>query len=357
MEGIEDQYVTILPPSPLHFNSQHVNHNSTASLLRRSASVPDILNSNENNNSTVTDDVTADSMKSLYEGEAEIRIAPSRMPPPQPYRNQFEGMKRRNSFSEDHPRLQHNTVVQEIRKTQKGYFASPQVTSSTFQVKAVDEMQLNTRQFVEETPLHTINTGASPTQSESSVGIVNPPQQSNITSPISPLSRYGITGSSYNRSPSIEPYLTNSPGSVPAKFTSKQMKTHRKSLPEYVPYNTCVYPTPPHKPVFSFSTSGNSSPINQQITSDCSGAHPHSLPNIMAFPTANPQASPAADREDGFLPPVVKRFTKTHQRRKSLSDLMPTASVNCPDSQRKLHKALGGSRPQSMAAQQVIMIT
>ena len=295
-------------------------------------------------------------MTSLYEGEAE-NVKPSCMPPAPPTRNnQFEGTARRNSFSEDHPTLQRNTVLRETRKTQKGYFASPQVTSSTFQVRAADDMQLNTEQLVEETPIHTINTGASPTQSESSVGIANVSLQSTITSPISPLSQYGINGSSYNRSPPTEPYLTNNTASVHAKrFTSKQMITHRKSLPEYVPHNSCVYPILPQKPIFSFSTSGNSSPINQQVTGGCTGAHPHSLPDLMAFHTANSQASP--DRKDGFLPPVVKRFTKTHQRRKSLSDLMPTASVNCPDSQRKLHKALGGSRPQSMAAQQVIILT
>ena len=360
LEGIEDQYVTILPPSPSHFKSQH-NVHSTASLLRRSASVPDILNSNDNNNTADISDtnITTGSMTSLYdESEAEEPLKP---PAPPTSKNKFEGKERRSSFSEDYPTLQRNTVLQETRKAHRGYFASPQVTSSTFKVRPVDDIQLNTSPPAVDRAIHTINTGGSPTQSESSVGIVNVLQQSNITSPISPLSQY--SSNSYTRSPqAIEPLHSSS--SVPVKQFASRL-VHQKSLPDYalsqpnsVPDNSFVYPIPPQKPIFSF---GNSSPTNKQITSNLSrparqmGRHQNSLPDLMAFPgpltTTNPRVP--ANEKDRFSPPVVKRFTKAHQRCKSLSDLMPAAPVNNPDHQRKLHKALGGTRPQSMAAQQV----
>ena len=346
LEDIEDQYVTILPPSPSHFKSQQ---NSTASLLRRSASVPDILNPNDNNNNTAN--ITTGSMTSLYDdNEAEKPVKPARMPPLPP--TKFEGKERRSSFSEDYPTLQRNTVLQETRTAHKGYFSTPQVTSSTFKVRAVDDMQLNTSPE-QDRPIHTIHTGTSPTQSESSVGIVNIPQQS--TSPMSPLSQYSVTS---NRSP------LNVTSSVPVKqFVSRQKVTHRKSLPDYAlgppnsaPNNSFVYPVPPQKPIFSFLTSANSS-ANKQITSNLSqparhvGTHQNSLPDLMAFP-AQLTATKLANENS---PPVVKRFTKAHQRCKSLSDLMPAAAapVNDPDHQRRLHKALGGTRPQSMAAQQV----
>ena len=339
LEGIEDPYVTILPPSPSHFKSQQ---HSTASLLRRSVSVPDILNSNDNNN--INDaNISAGSMTSLYdESEPEKPLKPTRKPPSPPTRK-----NRRSSFSEDHPTLQRNTVLQETRKSHKGYFATPQVTSSTFKVRPVDDMQLNTSPPVEDR--HTINTGGSPTQSESSVGMVNVPQQSNITSPISPLSQYSVTSNSYTSSP-----LHNS-SSVPVKyFASRQKVTHRKSLPDYVlnqpnsdPDNSFVYPIPPQKPIFSFLTP------DKQITNNLSQSvrqmskHQNSLPDLTAATTILPAAN------ERYSPPVVKRFTKTHHRCKSLSDLIPAAPVD--DHQRKLHKALaiGDTRPQSMAAQQV----
>lgn len=355
LEGIEDPYVTILPPSPSHFKSQK---NSTASLLRRSASVPDILNSNDNNNIADISDanISAGSMTSLYdENETE---KPIRKPPSPPTKkNKFEGKERRSSYSEDHP---HNTVLQETpRKSHKGCFASPQVTSSTFKVRPVDDMQLNTSLPVEDR--HTINTGESPTQSESSVGMVNVPQQSNITSPISPLSQYSVSSNSYTRSP------LHSSDSVSVKdFPSRQKLTHRKSLPDYAlnqpnsePNNSFLYcPIPPQKPIFSLLTSGSNTTANKQINSNLSQSvrqmskHQNSMPELTAQLTTVTTAS-AANENDVFSPPVVKRFTNAHQRCKSLSDLMSAAPVD--DHQRKLHKALaiGGTRPQSMAAQQV----
>ena len=353
LEGIEDPYVTILPPSPSHFKSQQ---NSTASLLRRSASVPDILNSNGNNNINDTN-ISAGSMTSLYDESEPDKPLPIRKPPSPPTRiNKFEGKaKRRSSFSEDHPTLQRNTVLQQTRKSHKGYFASPQVTSSTFKVRPVDDMQLNTSSPPVE-DRHTIHTGGSPTQSESSVGMVNVPQQSNITSPISPLSQYSVTRSSLHNT-----------SSVPVKyFASNQKVTHRKSLADHAlrqpnsdPNNSFIYPIPPQKPIFSFLTSGSNSPPNKQITGNLSQSvrqitkHQNSMPDLMAAQLTTTVGAPAIEK-DGFSPPVVKRFTNAHHRCKSLSDLMPAASAD--DHQRKLHKvgvAIGGIRPQSMAAQQV----
>lgn len=349
--------MTILPPSPSHFKSQH----STASLAHRSSSVPHALNSNDNDNNNLTSPNTADSMTSLYdENEAVKPLKPTRMPPPPPTKKS-EGIliDRRNSFSEDHPTLQRNTLLRETRKTHKGFFTSPQVTSTTFKIGAVDDMQLH-RSPVQDEPIHTsvINTGGSPTQSESSTGVMQVLQQSNITSPIS-----HVTNSSCSSSPPVVLHTKqNVSSSVPIKqLTSKEKVAHQNSLQECVfsppnsaPNNSFVYPV--QNQIFSFSTSENNSPANKgNLSRPSPGPHQQSLPDFMAFPeltSTNPMAVPA-NVKDVFSPPLVKRFSKDHQRRKSLSDFMPIASVNNPDNQKLLHKALGGTRPQSMAAQQV----
>lgn len=328
---MEDPYVTILPPSPSHITSQQ----STASLRRRATSVPYLLNLDDSLSIPVNDTANG-SMTSLYdESEAETPLKPTRITPPSPTRkSDFKGVAidRRNSFSEDHPTLQRNSLLRETRRAHKGFFASPQVTSTTFKIGAVDDMQLHSCP-AQDRPIHRsiINTEASPTQSESSIGIVNVMQQS---IPISPLlnQHSSAANSSYNNSsPELHTKL-NASGSVPVKqFASKQKVACQKSLPDCAsspaPNNSFVFPA--------------SMPIKNSL-----GTHRQSLPDFMAQVTTN-------DPTDVFSPPVVKRFTKSHQRHNSLQEFMPIASINDPANQKLLHKALGGTRPQSMATQQV----
>ena len=357
-EETEDPYVTILPPSPSHFKSQH----STASLLHRSSSVPHILNSNDNNNLLILGSTnTAGSMQSLYDESVPAKPpTPVRMPPPPPpsQKTQVEGafIDRRNSFSEDHPTLQRNTHLRETRKAYKG-FTSPQITSTTFKIgPAVDDMDLRTSP-AQGGPIRSsvIDTRGSPTQSESSVGLVHVQN-----SPISPLSHVTNSSSVVLRA------KQNTNTSIPVKrYASKEKMTRQKSLPEFaygspnsVP-GSFVFPVQQDSPAF---TSGNSSPSNKPINNNHSrpkkyslGYHQQSVPDFMGlteleFNNTNPTS---ANENDVFSPPAVKRFSLVHQRRNSLSDFMPMASVNDPDNQKLLHKALGGNRPQSMAAQQV----
>ena len=357
-EEAEDPYVTILPPSPSHFKSQR----STASMLHRSSSVPHILNSNDNNNQLIPGSTnTAGSMRSLYDESVTIPSKPPtpvRQPPPPPNRkSQFEGafIDRRNSFSEDHPTLQRNAHLRETRKAYKG-FTSPQITSTTFKIgPAVDDMDLHTSPALGG-PIRSsvIDTRGSPTQSESSVGLVY--VQNN---PISPLSH--VTSSS---SPVVLRAKQNTNTSTPVKrYASKEKMTCQKSLPEFaygspnsVP-GSFVFPARQDSPVFA---SGNSSPSNKLINSNHSrpekyslGYHQQSVPDLMGLEFNNTSPTTSASENEVFSPPAVKRFSQVHQRRNSLSDFMPMASVNDPDNQKLLHKALGGNRPQSMAAQQV----
>lgn len=359
-EETEDPYVTILPPSPSHFKSQQY---STSSLLRRSTSVPYILNSNDNNNLAIPGSTNiVDSMRSLYDESVPAKpLTPIRQPPPPPsiQKSQFEGasIDRRNSFSEDHPTLQRNTHLRETRKAHKG-FTSPQITSTTFKTGAVvDDMDLRTSPG----PIHSsvIDTRGSPTQSESSVGVVHILRHSN--SPISPLSL-----ATSSPSPVVLRAKQNTNTSTPVKrYASKEKIARQKSLPEFAygsPVSTpssFVFPVQQHSPVF---TSGNSSPAKKPTISNYSRPKKHSLghrqqsvPDFMALSKLEVANSPtvATNEKDVFSPPLVKRLSQVHQRRKSLSDFMPMASVNAPDNQKMLHKVLGGNRPQSMAAQQV----
>lgn len=362
LEEIEDPYVTIFPSSPAA-DSKSQQHISTTSLLRRSTSVPNVLNSNNSNNN-LTINVTAvdvasttGSMRSLYAENDPEEPLNSTQPPPIKLEDTLR--ERRNSFGEDHPTLQRNTLLRETRKAHKGYFASPQVTSTTFKIAAVDDMHLCSSSVQDRQPVHKIlnTTGGSPTQSELSIGIVN------ISSPISPSNQHGCVASSnpYNKSPPVMPSANNG-SSIPVRFASKV--THQKSLPESVAFsppdsarNSFVHPVnpiPTQKPTF---TNLNNSPVNNNFSTPAKhstrmGPHQQSLPDFMMHPELSTTNPTPTSEKDIFSPPVVKRFTKSHQRCKSLSEFTITASVNNPESQ-KLHEVLGGVRPQSMAAHQV----
>jgi len=352
LENIEDPYVTILPPSPSHFKSQH---NSTTSLqLQRSASVPNTLDTDNNN--ILSTNLTADSssMRSLYDdqSEAEMSHKPAQLAPTPPKDSESEfKIKRRNSFSEDHPILQRNTLLRETRKTHKRY-ASPQVTNTTFKIGAVDDPHVhsNCTFAIQKSVIHT---EVSPTQSEASVGIVTVLQRSCVA----------------NCSPVALNINTDSRSSTQLKRFTAYRESHSDCTfttfisPNSVQDNSFVFPESPARPMFTL-TSGNNSPANKQIASNSTPvkqysimpSHQQSLPNLMAcseLATTNPVAP--ANESDGFSPPTVKRFTKTHQRRKSLPDFMQLASVINPEHQKKLHKVLN-TRPQSITAQQVELL-
>lgn len=276
--------------------------------------MPHILSNDDKLATSGYSSSTVGSMTSLYD-ESE--------PTPVPSNKQYEGtlINRRNSFSEDHPTLQRNTKLQETRRTNKGFFTPPQITSSTFKIAAADDMHLKTSP-VQDRPLHTsvIDTGGcSPMQSQSSIGVVNVLQ----TSPILPL-----TSSSQHT-------VLHFGNSIPVKqFTAKEKVSHHSSLSECAFSPPDNSPVPSRKPIFTLTSANESST--------------HNLSNY-----CRKQSLPELSANNAYSPPVVKRFTKAHHRCKSLSEFMPTASVNDPDSQSLLYKAFGGTRPQSMTGHQV----
>lgn len=360
LEDIEDPYVTILPPSPSQFNSQC----STASLLRRSASVPHALSDNLPTTLTVISGVdSSGSMNSLY--DEGVPHAPTQVAPTtSSSKNNFEGpsIVRRSSFSEDHPTLQRNTVLRETRKGHKRYFASPQVTSSTFKTAAVDDLYLSHYQPdnkpLVQSLIHT--TGGPSTQSDYGVGVVNVLQQSNITNSISPSSQ--VSTSLYNRFP---PVALNGQQKADSnnseQFTSKEKVVHTFDQPDSSAHDdSIVFPVSPPRPTFAFSPFGNNyPPVNLAALARHSPkrlTHQNSLPDLMApsrLTDINPAVAPANEIQ-AVSSPVVKRFTKAHKRCKSLSEFMPLPSVNNSENQ-KLHKALaiGGATPLQPLQRQV----
>ena len=411
IEDIEDPYVTILPPSPSQMVA-HFKKPSTATLLRRSASVPNALGDSNPQQLSVPVLFTASnsSMTSLYDDDTgsvaprkPARVAP---PPPKSSTNCSAPKKppRRRSFSEDHPVLQRNTLLRETRKAyKKRYCGSPEITSTTFTFGSLNDVHCKT---AESTPMkNVINTGASPSpQSEASVEVVNVLQQSSVSS---------ATSSQHsNLSPGILRNKQNSATPV-KRFASKEKVARRKSLPEYAisptrstqASNSFVFPVPPPRPPSTFITpvntaytkQHNSTPMKRFTKTD---SHRQSLPDFMACPELSPisptvfkqlskNLSPPAATTNRFhkthrrqrsqpefmtcpevspisptmvkqlskdlSPPVAAtdRFHKTHQRRQSLPEFMSFAPVNNPENQRKLQKALGGAQPQSVMAQQV----
>jgi len=287
-------------------------------------------------------------MTSLYDDETAprkpARVAP---PPPKP--------ERRRSFGEDHPVLQRNTLLRETRKAyKKRHCASPEITSTTFTFGSLNDV----RKSEESSPSpkkNVINVGASPSpQSEASVEVVNVLQRSSVTT--SP------------QQSSLSPASLRSKQNNTTPVKRFANKAHRKSLPdcalphcmEAAANNSFVFPVPPPRPLSTLLTpvntpkQYNSTPVKRFTKM---GPRRQSLPDFMVCPELSP-ISPAMVKQfskDLSPPPVVAtdRFHKIHRRRQSLPEFMPFAPVNNPENQRKLQKALGGARPQSVMAQQV----
>jgi len=358
LEDIEDPYVTILPPSPTQLVAHFNKKPSTATLLRRSASVPNALNDDLRQLSVpVMFTASNSSMRSLYDDDTgcaphkPARVAPppptveTDTPPKKPER------RRRRSFSEDHPVLERNTVLRETRKVyKKRQCGSPEITSTTFTFGSLNDVHKATNSGLPRK--NVINTGPSPSpQSEADVEVVNVVQQT-------PLSQYS------SWSPPILQSKQNTATSV-QHFAAKEKVTRRKSLPDFAvsppPSSTQVagsfhFPVPPPRPPSTFVTpvQHNSTPVKRFHKM---GPRRPSLPDFMVCPELSP-ISPTMVRQitkDLSPVPTTERFHKTHQRRQSLPEFMPFAPVNNPENQRKLQKAMGGARPQSVVAQQVII--
>jgi len=355
VEDIEDPYVTILPPSPSQIVAHFTKKPSTATLLRRSASVPNALGDSSPSQLSVPVLFTASnsSMTSLYDDDTEPSAAPRKParvapPPPKPER------RRRRSFGEDHPVLQRNTLLRETRKAyKKRQCASPEITSTTFTFGSLNNVH-KSEENSSSPKKNVIIIGASPSpQSEANVEVVNVLQQSTTPSHQSSWSPASLQHKQ-NNATSIE------------RFATKIKVARRKSLPDYAispPHSgadSFVFPVPPPRPLSTFRTpvytpkQYNSTPAKRSTKM---GPHRQSLPDFMVCPELSP-ISPTMVKQlskDLSSPEAVAtgRFHKTHRRQQSLPEFMPFAPVNNPENQRKLQKALGGTRPQGVVAQQV----
>ena len=355
-EDIEDPYVTILPPSPSQVVAHFTKKPSTATLLRRSASVPNALGDSTPNQLSIPVLFTASnsSMTSLYDDETAPR-KPARVAPPPP-----KPERRRRSFGEDHPVLQRNTLLRETRKAyKKRHCASPEITSTTFTFGSFNDVRKSAGSC-SSLKKNVINIGASPSpQSEASVEVVNVLQQSSVTT--SPQQSSWSPASLRSKQSNATPVK---------RFANKEKIARRKSLPdcaislphcmEAAANNSFVFPVPPPRPLSTLLTpvntpkQYNSTPVKRFTKM---GPRRQSLPDFMVCPELSP-ISPTMVKQlskDLLPPPAVAtdRFHKTHQRRQSLPEFMPFAPVNNPENQKKLQKALGGARPPSVMAQQV----